>query len=1224
MHLNIAQWNSEGLQKKKPELQKFLHDNKIDVICIQETMTKDNQKIFIRGFEAFRRDRKDRHKGGIITFVRNTIPAVEVQHFDTEELEHQTVKLLLPGGDMHVTNCYSPPSTPLGLHHVNIHSTRHLVVGDFNSHSPSWGYATMDARGEDLEDWMMEKQLTLINQPDDKPTCYSRAWKTLSTPDVAMATDDIHRITTRTVQTQLGGSDHLPVILNISTEGCRTHSMRPSWNLKRANWEHFSHKTDTLTNAVEESADLNKNVKLFTTAILQAAKETIPRGKRKDYIPHWSKEVDTLHTKLSKARETMEQNPTPENTQAHNQLKEAFNQLKTKETRNTWQEKTANLNMETDSRKLWNLVSTLNEEKKREHIQTVLEENGTHYAGRQAANILADSYQEESRNTIPQQRIRDVKQEKKELLRNENTNPTMMSPLTEMELNAAIAKLKTKKAPGKDGILSDMLKHLGPRATQKLLLILNQSWTTGKCPDSWREAVIVPVLKKQKDKTKKTSYRPISLLSCLGKLMERIVNARLLKHLEENNLLNNTQSAFRKNRSTEDQLVFLAQEIENAYQKRKKTLAVFIDLTKAFDKVWRDGLLLKLLRKHVGGRMFSWIQDFLQHRTARVRLDGHTSHRVRLQQGVPQGGVISTTLFIVFIDDITDRLSRHISKALHADDLAIWNAEEHLTTATYRIQEALNIVAAWAKDWGVVINETKTVASIFSLSTQPEQAKLQLNGKHITLDDTPTYLGVRLDRRLTWNPQAQSMESKASRRLALMKKLAGTTWGAHSNILRRVYTGAVRPILEYGSTAWATAAKTNTARLNKIQNAGLRLITGAMKSTPIQTMESHCNLRPLDNRRDEKILVHREKLTRLTDHPMHQKLQEPTANRLKRLSFNHLSKSLSTRHENPLPTDPEEIEPLHAFENPMSQPEGASLVLSVPGVGRKEDHSPHELKSLALEMIEANYHPAEWTHAFSDGSSEGAVKNGGAGVFIKYTDGNSTSKALPTGKISSNFRAEAAALLCATSLLLNAEPTPPKIVFFTDCRSLLQSLQKPSTEKQLADIQENIRQLSRRSTVFLQWLPSHCGISGNEKADELSKTGSSMKQPTHRVTYREAKTILRNKFQSTWQANTHTPPTREDPIHNLPRKQQTILFRLRTGHCRLLSHLHRLRVSHTDACPCGTGPQTPDHILQLCPTFQTLRTETWPTGSTLQQKLWGSLPDLQMTAAFIEKTELLV
>nr|KAG5697688.1 hypothetical protein BaRGS_000573 [Batillaria attramentaria] len=796
MHLNIAQWNSEGLQKKKPELQKFLHDNKIDVICIQETMTKDNQKIFIRGFEAFRRDRKDRHKGGIITFVRNTIPAVEVQHFDTEELEHQTVKLLLPGGDMHVTNCYSPPSTPLGLHHVNIHSTRHLVVGDFNSHSPSWGYATMDTRGEDLEDWMMEKQLTLINQPDDKPTCYSRAWKTLSTPDVAMATDDIHRITTRTVQTQLGGSDHLPVILNISTEGCRTHSMRPSWNLKRANWEHFSHKTDTLTNAVEESADLNKNVKLFTTAILQAAKETIPRGKRKDYIPHWSKEVDTLHTKLSKARETMEQNPTPENTQAHNQLKEAFNQLKTKETRNTWQEKTANLNMETDSRKLWNLVSTLNEEKKREHIQTVLEENGTHYAGRQAANILADSYQEESRNTIPQQRIRDVKQEKKELLRNENTNPTMMSPLTEMELNAAIAKLKTKKAPGKDGILSDMLKHLGPRATQKLLLILNQSWTTGKCPDSWREAVIVPVLKKQKDKTKKTSYRPISLLSCLGKLMERIVNARLLKHLEENNLLNNTQSAFRKNRSTEDQLVFLAQEIENAYQKRKKTLAVFIDLTKAFDKVWRDGLLLKLLRKHVGGRMFSWIQDFLQHRTARVRLDGHTSHRVRLQQGVPQGGVISTTLFIVFIDDITDRLSRHISKALHADDLAIWNAEEHLTTATYRIQEALNIVAAWAKDWGVVINETKTVASIFSLSTQPEQAKLQLNGKHITLDDTPTYLGVRLDRRLTWNPQAQSMESKASRRLALMKKLAGTTWGAHSNILRRVYTGAVRPILE--------------------------------------------------------------------------------------------------------------------------------------------------------------------------------------------------------------------------------------------------------------------------------------------------------------------------------------------------------------------------------------------------------------------------------------------
>eukprot|EP00745_Piridium_sociabile_P034476 TRINITY_DN59278_c0_g1_i11.p1 TRINITY_DN59278_c0_g1~~TRINITY_DN59278_c0_g1_i11.p1 ORF type:complete len:111 (-),score=33.01 TRINITY_DN59278_c0_g1_i11:30-362(-) len=109
-------------------------------------------------------------------------------------------------------------------------------------------------------------------------------------------------------------------------------------------------------------------------------------------------------------------------------------------------------------------------------------------------------------------------------------------------------------------------------------------------------------------------------------------------------------------------------------------------------------------------------------------LDGHTSHRVTLQQGVPQGGVISTTLFIIFIDDIGSKLSNHISKTIHDDDFAARSASEHLTSATYRMQEALNHIATWATDWGVAINSNKTVTTVFNLSTQPEKAKLLLNG----------------------------------------------------------------------------------------------------------------------------------------------------------------------------------------------------------------------------------------------------------------------------------------------------------------------------------------------------------------------------------------------------------------------------------------------------------------------------------------------------------------
>ena len=1223
VNLTVAQWNAEGLRNKKPELQEFLRKNSIDIICIQETHLKDPQRFFVRGYEAFRRDREDRHKGGIITLVKTSIPAVELCGSRREELEHHTVKLLLPTGDLLITNCYSPPASVLALHNVKIEESRHLVIGDFNSHSPSWGYEEMDTRGEEVEDWMMENRLVLVNQPDDKPTCYSRAWKTTSTPDLAIATEDIHKLTSRAVTSQLGGSDHLPVILSISSLGISEHSMEPSWNFKRANWKLFREKADNLCGNISASNDLNRNVESLADAMLEAAKQSIPRGKRRHYRPYWSDTLEQLHEKLDSAREDMEQSPTPENIQRHHSARESFNQQKKAETQRSWNEKTSSLNMEKDTTKLWNLTKTLNEDAGIRYSRTVIVEDGKHTSGKKAANILADFYMEESTTTLPNARVQEVRREIREKLKHQTPTQSMTTAFSMAELNAAIRKLKTKKAPGKDGIPNDMIRNLGPTARRKLLLIINQSWNSGKLPDRWREAVIIPIRKKQKDKTKKSSYRPISLLSCLGKVMERMVNTRLLKHLEENHLLSNTQSAYRKNRSTEDQLVYLAQELENAFQEKKKVLAAFVDLTKAFDKVWKEGLLLKLLNKKVEGKMYHWIRDFLQHRTARVKLDRKISHQVTLQQGVPQGGVISPTLFLIFIDDIAEKLTNHVHRALHADDFAAWSAAEHLSTASFRMQEALNHVGNWASDWGVEINTTKTVTTVFSLSSLPETVKLEMNGRELQQEDTPTYLGVKLDKRLTWNPHLKDIEKKATRKLAIMKKLAGTSWGANSNILQRVYVGTVRPTLEYGSSAWATASKSNSSRLSKVQNTGMRLITGGLKTTPIQAMEKHTGLHSLDDRREEKVYIHSEKILRMPNHPMHARMKELTKNRLKRTSFNHLSKNLHRRTEDLLPSSTAEMEMLPDFEDPDDQLEGISVITEVPGIEKKDCQASHQMKALALEMIDNQYNPSEWTHVFTDGSSEGAVKNGGAGVYIRHTDGRLTPKAYSTGKISSNYRAESTALFHAVHLLTRSASPPPKIVFFTDCRSLLQGLQSVRTEQQLRTIKQALLELSRQSTVTLQWIPAHCGISGNEKADALSKAGSKMEQISHPVTYREAKTIIHNQYQSQWKGRLGVD-SGVDPIHQLQRHQQTILFRLRTGHCRLLGHLHRLRIAHSDECPCGTGPQTPEHILQHCPAHHALRQQTWPEGAGLQVQLWGSRQDLERTAEFVVATGLKV
>ena len=1219
--LRTVQWNAEGVQKKKQALQAFLKDNNIDVACIQETHLTQNIKFFVRGYDIFRRDRTTGHKGGVLTLVKHGIPAVQTAESSDGDLEYITIKAFLQDEELHITNCYSSPSKKLQLHTLQLYSENHLITGDFNSHSPAWGYDSTDSRGEEIQDWMMDNQLILINKPTDKPSYFSRSWKKTYSPDLALATEDIQKRVVKVVNPQLGGSDHKPITLFISdmkttTEYCRK---RASWNFKKARWTEYKLHAETLCD-INFTEDINQNTKLFTAAILGSAKKSIPRGFRKDYKPYWSKTLANLHQKLSEARESMEQDPSAETVTRHNELKEEFNETKVKELQESWHDKTSSLSLESSTGKLWQLVKTLNEDATSTRGTTVLEEEGSVHIGRRAANLLAETFQDDSTTKVSPERREEVAKQLQNLQSEQTTTPqSMSSDFTLAELEDAIKRLRNKKAPGKDGVCNEMIRHLGETAKQKLLELFNQSWTTGIFPTAWKEATIIPILKKGKDPKQKTSYRPISLLSCLGKTLERMVNKRLMWHLETNNLITKEQTAFRKNRNTEDQLIHLAQSIENAFQDGHKVVATFIDLTKAFDKVWKQGLLLKLQTAGVKGKMFKWVKSFLSHRMARVKLNGALSQKVTLKEGVPQGGVISPTLFIVYINDITRGLSIHTSRALHADDFAMWTSAASTNTAKVRMQDALNNTSKWADDWCVTINSLKTVATCFSLSNKSEKIQLKIKNRKVPMDDTPTYLGIKLDKRLTWNPQIQEMEKRATNRLSLMKKLAGTKWGANNNILQQVYTGNVRPVMEYGSAAWATAAPSNTARLDKVQNASMRLITGGLKTTPINTLQTATGLLSLDTRRQEKVLIQQEKLKRIPNHPANKQLQQLTKNRLKRKSFNHLAKGLTRRHSEILPQTPEEREPLQDAEEWNIQQDSVLYATEVPGVTSKGEQPDHMLKILTLEMLHSAYSATDWTRVYTDGSADAAIKNGGSGVFVKYPDGNTSTRSLPAGGLSTNYRAELTALKTAAEMICNDQPRPQNVVFLTDCKSAIQRLQSPKEQLE-RDTQQLLSGLSQRANVAVQWIPAHCGVYGNEEADRLAKHGSTLEQQHNRVSYREAKTLIKRDVKSrSRELKDHNPG---DAIHGLQRHQRVVVFRLRTGHCRLRAHLYRLGLSPTPNCPCETGPHTPEHVLQDCPLHHDLRIQLWPEGATLGDKLWGPKSMLETTAKFISSTGL--
>lgn len=1216
--INILHWNAEGAYKKKLPLAQRLQKEDIHIACLQETYLKESQRFSVRGYQVYRQDREGRAKGGVAILVKNSIPAQEFTINTNDQAEIHGVNIKVDNRQLKIINVYCPQDKELSLDHMIISEELSLIVGDFNSHSEAWGYPESDRRGEEVEDWQIEKNLLLLNDPDDTPTFFSRRWLTSTTPDLAFATNDVSRKSTRMVLEQLGGSDHKPVKISIDMN-FKPHQAKafPRWNFKRANWEKFATLTDQLADGIRDKREhLNKKVRTLNQHILKAARESIPRGARRNYRPYWTEELQKQEDDVQEAREKVEEDPIIENNIALKEATAKHRRTLNQEARRSWVEKTEELNLDKEGQKLWRLAKALNDEGSRSSPITLLKD-GQMKTGKQAADELMQQYAENSDLEVTAVRTKEVR-EALDTFTGHEGELEINQPFTLRELQEAMLSLKKKKAPGVDQITNEMLLHLGPKAKKKLLQMYNESWKSGIVPQIWKEATMVPVHKKGKEKSKADSYRPISLLSCVGKLLERMINTRLMWHLEEKNHISPEQAAFRSNHSTEDQVTYLAQAIEDGFQEKKHTLTVWIDMEKAFEKVWKDGLKLKMRQCGVHGRMFRWIDQYLNNRKARTRTGQHYSRKKVLKQGVPQGGVLSPTLFLVFIKDIIHRLPRNVKGAIYADDLAIWCSEEHLSTANYRLNMALREIEAWTNKWQVKINERKTTYTIFSLSSLEQKANLKFNSHELQHEDTPTYLGVTLDRRLTWKHQLQKSQARAKGRLALMKKLSGTQWGADQRVQKRLYVGRVRPVMEYGLAATSTAAKSHTDKIARIQNQAMRIMTGAMRTTPIKELETVTGLHSMEDRRDIKVMTQAAKYKRLESHPMNNRMKKPTKGRLKRSSFIHESRIRERRNPELLEHTASPL-PKNTAIPAWKKEAYPILQTTIPGVCSKGTQADLARRALTLAHIQANYPPDQWTHAYTDGSATEATRDGGGGVYITYTDGEERC-AIATGKFSTNFRAEADALKkAAERLTRNHNRTHDNIVIFTDALSVLQALQNPKS-KELDRLSGTLATLAKSANLTLQWIPAHCGVQGNEIADALAKEGGKLDQTDTSVPYKDEKTIVRSIVQKRW-SQQHPAYNKNDSYHILSRADQVIILRLRTGHNRLNAHLYnKLKIGQSEMCPCHTAAMTTEHLLQHCHLHDALRNETWPEAKALNEKLHGGQAALERTAAFARQT----
>ena len=308
------------------------------------------------------------------------------------------------------------------------------------------------------------------------------------------------------------------------------------------------------------------------------------------------------------------------------------------------------------------------------------------------------------------------------------------------EFTAALQHLKPGKAPRPDSICPKLILHSGAALKSWLCDFLSSCLRRLKIPKIWRRALVVAIPKPTKPVGDSKSYRPISLLCVLYKILERLIYARVEPLIDP--LLPKKQAGFRRGKSTVDQVVLLTKNIEDSFEAKKKAGAVFVNLTDAYDTVWHRGLICKLLRLLPDKHIVRIIMELVRHQSFTITSTGDSKQRRlrRLKNGVPQGTVLAPLLFNIYTYDLPSMISR---KFAYADDLALLHSSGNWKDLEGTLSQDMSTLSAYLQTWRLKLNHTKTVTAAFHLNNREAKRELKVynNGRLLPFCSTPTYLG---------------------------------------------------------------------------------------------------------------------------------------------------------------------------------------------------------------------------------------------------------------------------------------------------------------------------------------------------------------------------------------------------------------------------------------------------------------------------------------------------
>ena len=774
-------WNCQGIRSKHRELELYLKENNFDIVALNETFLTKKINFKIQGYDTIKNDHSTGVRGGVAFLVKHgLIVTKEYRNTDFNIITDNEVLVididLSNNQNLILATIYCPNGNPnLRLFEtIKNLSDNVMFVEDFNSKLEAFGCAKKNTSGPMLKN--IQNQLNLINLNTDEHTHLDRYTGNTDILDMAFSSLNLSK---HDIQFLIGddlGSDHLPIEIALDTPPHRNTHINPvRYKFNQTDREVFESTLEAALGSREvpelkSTQDIDKYADFITTAISTAVDKAIPKSKsgRPESQPV-SDETLVLIKEKRKLRRQYSQVHDPLVTTRVNQLQTEIKDNLRIESQASWEKFCNDISLETNHTESWCKIKNFLKPKGQHDYPALRLDAKTTKTDADKAQLFAESVERHfgiQSNSFHSKHFDEVNQfiednyeyfyppEDSDDYRSDmDDDHDLVADVDSDTLIKIVKFLKLGKDQGPDNIHNEVLR-LGTTTSlfHHLARLFTSSIQIGYIPTAWKLATLRMLLKPDKLPSLTTSYRPISLMSSIMKLFERVIEQRLRSYLEDIGFINNYQSGFRQNKSTEDHLFRPSQSVMESFNRREHVVAAFLDVKKAFDNVWHNGLRYKIFMLDLPTKMTRWLSDFLVGRVIQVNVNGFLSDQISPAAGVPQGSVLSPLLFLIYVNDLPNPHDRQNSKSQFADDTALWPASRNVHIAAKLLQKDLRKLAKWCAKWRIKLNPEKTKVIIFSrsyLAGKPEPT-LKLYSERLKIYPQVKFLGITFDSKFTF------------------------------------------------------------------------------------------------------------------------------------------------------------------------------------------------------------------------------------------------------------------------------------------------------------------------------------------------------------------------------------------------------------------------------------------------------------------------------------------